>query len=137
MSYVQPTTETFKVRFPEFSSVGGALIDLVIDEAVSVVGDTWLEKDRARAQMLLVAHNLSMEGEPQRSASTLSGETPDNPQQGAISSIKVGDVDISYSNRPSQSNPGTGVIANELLKTSYGVRYLEIMKLNFRGPVAI
>ena len=137
MSYVQPTAETFKIRFPEFGSVGDALIDLVIDEAVSVVGDTWLEKDRARAQMLLVAHNLSMEGEPQRSVSTLSGETPDNPQQGAISSIKVGDVAISYSNRPSQNNPGTGAIGNELLKTSYGARYLEILKLNFRGPIAI
>lgn len=132
MSYVSPTTTVFKARYPEFSVVSDELVTLVLNESIDVVGDTWLEKDRAKAQMLLTAHTLSMEGEPARSKAISNGSNVASVQSGEVTSMKVGDVSVTYSGR-SQSSSGNnlGEITKEYLKTPYGTRYLELMKRSF------
>lgn len=129
MAYVEPTPTTFKARYPEFSAVDDALITLVIAEAVDQVGETWLERDRARAQMLLVAHTLTMEGEPGRS-STGQGAAG----TGLIKRDKVGDVETEFAG--AAASGGSADAAGYSL-TTYGREFLLLMRKNFAGPVAV
>jgi len=129
MAYVEPTAETFKARYPEFADVADALIILVIAESVDQVGEMWLERDRARAQMLWTAHTLTMEGEPGRS-STGQGAAGTGP----IKRDKVGDVETEFAGVTASS--GSGDAARYSL-THYGREFLLLMRKNFTGPVAV
>lgn len=126
MAYVPPTVDTFRIRYPEFAGVSGDLISLVLNEAIEEVGDTWIERDRAKAQMLLCAHKLSLEGEPARSTSGKGTATT-----GAIKRRKVGDVETEYAG---VSGTATGV-PSAYSGTSYGVQYWNLLKLNFPSPL--
>ncbi len=129
MAYVQPTPATFKLRFPEFAAVSVDLIQLVLQEAFDEVGDTWLERDRARAQMLLTAHKLTMEGEPGRS---VSGQG--SAGTGAVRRRKVGDVEVEF------ATPGSvvgGFAATGYTATVYGQEYLALLKKNFPSPMVV
>jgi hypothetical protein len=129
MAYQTPTPETFKARYPEFMPVSDALVQLVLDDAIGDVGDTWLEKDRARAQMLLAAHILTMEGEPGR---TTTGQS--SAGTGFVRRRKVGDVEVEF------ATPGasaSGVAATGYDATAYGQAFIRLMRLNFPGPIAI
>jgi hypothetical protein len=130
MAYVEPAAASFKIRFPEFSPVSDELIGLVLGEAINAVGSTWEEGERALAQMLLAAHSLTLEGEPGR---TLTGASAAG--SGAVKSRSVGDVKVEF------AGSGAGVISSAktlgLTDTSYGSRYLTIMRKNFSGPVAV
>lgn len=131
MSYVEPTAETFKARFPEFGGVSDALVSAVLDESFSLVGDNWHEDDRAKAQQLWTAHTLSMEGEPQRSATLADGGTVDNAQSGSVTSMKVGDVSVTYGGRSrGASASGSGSMEAEYRLTNYGARFYELMMRN-------
>lgn len=129
MAYVQPTATTFKARFPEFAPVSDALINLVLAEAVPQVGDTWLERDRARAQMLLTAHTLTLEGEPGR---TTTGQS--SAGTGMMKRRKVGDVEVEFAT-PGASADGS--VSNGFSSTSYGVEYTRLMRLNFPAAIAV
>lgn len=127
MAYVAPTPTAFKARYPEFQPVSDALVQLVLDEAISDVGDTWLEKDRARAQMLLAAHMLTMEGEPGRSTTGQgSGAT------GPVKRRKVGDVETEFAGNGASAGGGS---ASGYAATIYGQEFLSLMRKNF-PPVA-
>lgn len=129
MAYVQPTPATFKARYPEFAPVSDVLIQLVLQEAFDEVGDTWLERDRARAQMLLTAHKLTIEGEPGRS---VSGQG--SAGTGTVRRRKVGDVETEF------ATPGSGVggfAATGYTSTVYGQEYLALLKKNFPSPMVV
>lgn len=129
MAYVEPTATTFKARYPEFADVANALITLVIAESVDQVGDTWLERDRARAQMLLTAHTLTMEGEPGRS-STGQGAAG----TGQVVQDSVGDVSTTYG-KASITTASFGQAS--YASTEYGQQFLLLMRKNFAGPLAV
>jgi len=129
MAYTQPTAATFKARYPEFVPVSDALVTLVLQEAIDQVGDTWLERDRARAQMLLAAHNLTMEGEPGRS---VSGQG--SAGTGTVRRRKVGDVEVEFATPG--SNVG-GFAATGYGATTYGQQFLALLKLNFPSPLVV
>lgn len=129
MAYISPTPATFKVRFPEFVPVSDALVQMVLDEAIAAVGETWLERDRAKAQMLLAAHNLTMEGEPGR---TVSGHGAAGT--GMVRRRKVGDVETEFATPG--SNVG-GFAATGYTATTYGQQYAALMRMNFAGPVVV
>lgn len=126
MAYVAPTPTTFKARFPEFTPVSNDLIAVVLAEAIAQVGETWLERDRARAQMLLAAHTLTMEGEPGRSTSGQGGAGT-----GTVKRRKVGDVEVEFNGFGSTSSGGY----NGFGSTSYGQEFAALMRKNF-PPVA-
>lgn len=132
MSYIAPTAATFKARYPEFTNVTDALVGLVLDEAISEVSDSWCDTYRAKAQMLLTAHLLSLEGEPSRSNAIASGNISDlqNAQSGSVSSMKVGDVSVTYSGSAATTsgNAGDGGFFS---KTHYGQRFYELKRANF------
>jgi hypothetical protein len=129
MAYVQPTPTTFKARYPEFVPVSDALIGLVLTESFAAVGDTWLERDRARAQMLWTAHTLTMEGEPGR---TTTGNS--SAGTGVIKRRKVGDVEVEFATPGSSSG---GSIGNGFASTTYGQQFLALMRLNFPTALAV
>jgi hypothetical protein len=125
MAYQTPTPATFKLRYPEFAAVSDALVQLVLDDAIADVGETWVEKDRARAQMLLTAHILTMEGEPGRTEDGASGATAGT---GIVKRDKVGDVETEFAT-PSASGAGGSLSA--YASTFYGQQYLELLRRNF------
>lgn len=129
MAYIEPTPTTFKARFPEFVSVSDALVQLVLTDAIAQVGDTWVERDRARAQMLLAAHILTMEGEPGRTASGQGAAGT-----GMVRRRKVGDVETEF------AIPGAtvgGFAATGYAATIYGQQFAALMRMNFAGPIAV
>lgn len=129
MAYVTPTPTSFKARYPEFAPVSDALIQLMINDAVGEVGETWVEKDRARTQMILVAHWLTMEGEPGRTAS---GQG--SAGTGLVKRRKVGDVETEFAT-PGGSSGGSA--ASGYMLTAYGQEYLAIMRRNFPAVAVV
>jgi hypothetical protein len=122
MAYVVPDAATFKVRYPEFAPVPDALVSLVLQEAVDQVGDSWLDRDRARAQMLLAAHYLTTEGEPTR---TLTSES--SAERGQVKMEKAGDHQREYFGVTASADATDA----DLTSTEYGRRYLALLRLNF------
>lgn len=129
MAYVAPTPATFKARYPEFASVSDALVQLVLNDAIDQVGDTWFERDRARGQMLLAAHMLSMEGEPGRSR-TGNGVGITGP----VKRRKVGDVETEFAGAGSSAGGGSGSTSWYAM-SGYGQQYLLLLRQNF-PPIA-
>lgn len=128
MAYVTPTPATFKARYPEFTPVSDALVQLVLNDAIDAVGDTWFERDRARAQMLLAAHMLTVEGEPGRSTTGQgAGAT------GPVKRRKVGDVETEFAGTGGSAGDGS---ASGYAATFYGQEFLSLMRKNF-PPVAV
>ncbi|WP_272789272.1 MULTISPECIES: DUF4054 domain-containing protein [unclassified Shinella] len=140
MPYVQPNAEIFKARFPEFAPVPNTLVNTVLAEAVDAVGDTWLERDRAKAQMYLAAHLLAMEGEPGRSQGVAAGEGGGHfAVTGPVKRERVGDVEVEYAGASASSGGGSGSgssLSANYGTTSYGRLYLEFLRKNF-PPVAV
>lgn len=126
------TAAAFKSRFPEFGPVSDALIDLVLSETDATLGDKWLDRDRPVALKLLTAHKLSMEGEPERSKAIAEGRSVQNAQAGQVTSMKVGDVSVTYGGLDTQSSREDGYD-----KTPYGRRYLELMRKNFPSVLTV
>lgn len=123
MSYQVPTPATFKLRFPEMAPVSDALVGLVLAEAIASVGETWIERDRARAQMLLTAHKLVMEGEPERTATGLGIGAA-----GVVKRDKVGDVETEYAGMGSGSGAGSTLGYDQ---SAYGREFAALMRKNF------
>lgn len=130
MPYVQPTATTFKARFPEFVPVSDTLVNLVLAEATDAVGETWLERDRAKAQMYLAAHLLAMEGEPGRSTT---GQGTGSA--GPVKRFKVGDVETEFAGAGGSSGASSG--ASGYLQTQYGRMYLELLRKNFPAVAVV
>lgn len=130
MAYVPPTPSQIKTRYSEFSSVSDVLIGLMISEAGGYVSQSWVERDYQPAIMLLVCHWLTVEGELGRSnggggAAGL----------GAIKRRRVGDVETEFAGFGSSS--GGGANASEYGSTVYGLRFLELMRLNFPAVAVV
>lgn len=139
MSYTAPTVTTFKARYPEFAVVGNELLKLVLDESIAAVGDCWLERDRAKAQSLLTAHTLSMEGEPSRSVQIANGGTVNGATVGTILEMQDRDVRVKFSDKSKDisENSRLGDIAKSYMLTSYGKEYYLLMGRNVTSMVVV
>jgi len=62
MAYSQPDADALQARFPAFADVADATVDAALERARRQVDSTWLEDDRAEAEMLLAAHELTLDG---------------------------------------------------------------------------
>lgn len=132
MVYEAPTVASFKARYPEFEPVDAGLLQLVLGDAIAQVGDTWLEMDRARAQMLLTAHFLTIEGEPARSQAIASGGASGG-YSGPITKRSVGDVSTEYGAAANEAASSGGMAASTAgyETTRYGRLFLDLMRKNF------
>ena|ERR1044072_1931081 len=129
MAYVQPDVATFKARYPEFVPVSDTLVGLVLSEAYSEVGETWEDIDRARAQMLLTAHKLAMEGEPRRTTTGASVGI-----SGPLIRRRVGDVETEFAAPATSAAIGS---AAWYQATGYGKQYYMLMRKNFPAVAAV
>lgn len=132
MAYIEPTVETFKARYPEFSAVPNTLVNLVLNEAFVTVGDGWHEDDRAKAQSLLVAHSLAMEGEPQRSNALNSGGSSNPINVGPVVEMQDRDVRVKFANtlETTGRNSKLGDISQGYMQSHYGKEYYLLMCRN-------
>lgn len=130
MVYVPPTAEEVKARFPEFAPVSDTLINLLLAEAIPQVGETWVERDRKPATLYLVAHMLAMEGEPGRTT-TGTGIGVSGPMRRR----KVGDVETEFAAFGANSRGGTSATGYDA--TTYGQRFLELMRKNFPAVAVV
>lgn len=125
MIYVAPTPAIFKARHPEFAGLTDPRIQAVLDEAIPHVGEDWLERDRQPAQMYLTAHMLVMEGALLATSAQVGGVA-------GIGSVKVGDVAVTL-----KGTASGGASSSPYDQTSYGQRYLELLRRNFAGPLVV
>lgn len=130
MVYVQPTPATFKARFPEFTPVADARVQIFLSDAFIEIGSSWGD-DQARAQEYWAAHQLSMAGEPGVS----SGEGGSIALTGPIKRDKVGDVETEFVGNGTAGG-SSGDNGNYGL-TTYGQEYLRLLRLNFGGAIAV
>ncbi|WP_082519831.1 DUF4054 domain-containing protein [Rhizobium sp. Root1220] len=124
-----PNAQTFKARYPEFASVSSTLINMVLADAVDMVGESWYQRDRLKAQLLWTAHTLTMEGEPGRS-STGQGTAG----TGVVKRRKVGDVETEFATPGGSSGGGS---ASGYASTTYGQQFMALMRRNFPAVAVV
>jgi len=145
-SHNTPDVDSFKARFAVFEAVDGGLVTSIIEEMVDQLGDParWCGNSYGRAIGYLTAHSLIMEGEPERSnqiAAEAGEDVEGGAQMGAITRVKVGDVETSFDEA---TGPRGQLDAQSLRNlsgdqidyslTHYGRQYLKLRKKNFGGP---
>ena len=134
MEYIRPTVERFKTRYPEFGIVSDEIVDEVLSDSISAVGPNWLDKDRARGQLLLTAHNLSCEGEPRRSQAINNG-MPVNSSGGStgqVTEFRDRDAFVRFSDTGAnlRQNNNRGESAKAYQRTHYGEQYYKLLRKN-------
>ena len=134
MPYVVPTPAAFKARFPDFNPVADARIQIYLDDAVQDVGLSWRDDDRARGQMLLAAHLLTLQGEPTRS--TTGNGTGSLLQQGSVQTKKVGDVEKQY-NQGLANGSSSGAKSAYYAQTPYGQEFWILLRRNTYRIIAV
>lgn len=127
MPYTLPTADQFATRFPIFEDADSELVDLLIAEAAGFVDQSWQEADYQPAIMYLTAHLLATD-------SSQEGDDVGAGGDGIIASESFGGMSVSYV----RANAGNASAFNsEYATTSYGRRYLKLLKLNKPGVVSI
>lgn len=139
MPYVAPTATSFKVRFPEFTPVADALINAIIAEQEPQVGESWLERDRAPALQYLVAHLLTVQGEPGRSIELAAGGSGAMAARGPMKRRKVGDTEVEFQTSAERLGLGgiTGVDGSGYKLTMYGRQFLIYLRRNCTTMIAV
>ncbi len=119
MSYIDPTPADLKARFAIFSSVDDAVVQTAIDEAGRRVDQTWPEEDFTLAKMLYAAHTLTLDGLGSGREAKMAG----------MKSVQIGQLQFQ------RALPDNATLGG-LESTSFGLRFLELARLNFSGGSA-
>lgn len=130
MPYVAPTVADLKTRYAEFTQVPDAQLQLALDDAANRVDLTWREADFQQAQLLYAAHVLTLQGlgtsrEAKFAALSAAG----------ISQIKISSLSLSMAKEGTYARNSTR--AGELASTTYGVQFLELVRLNFPAVLVV
>lgn len=112
MAYTLPTAAALKTRYPAFSAVADATVDVAIADAALRIDETWPENQYQPGIMELAAHFLSVQGLGSGTEAALAG----------IKSLSVGSLSLT-----SASDGGMGSYKS----TSYGREYLQRVRLLF------
>lgn len=126
MAYEAPTIDEFKARFaPVFDAVQDAQITAAIARGLRNVDATWAVDDYAEGVMLYAAYWLTAQGiGASADASNASGS------MSGFSEIRSGQLTLKRkTNAEIGGNDGSLMASN-----IYGRLYLDLMRLNKRGP---
>jgi hypothetical protein len=123
--YDIPTTDEFFTRFPIFEDADEDTIAAFIQEASGHVDTGWRDVDYKPAIMYLAAHLYATDN------SEAGSEVEIGPSQGAVQSENFGPMSVSYA-----SKSGTLSDSEEFGGTSYGRRFLSLLRLN-QPPVVV
>lgn len=127
MAYTPPTYEEFIARFPIFDNQvtwPQAMVEAVIVEATNNIDETWIEADYKPAIMYQTAHILSIDNAAE-------GQVPSVGPQTFLSSESFAGMSQSFS----MVQGGTLGSSEIWGSTSYGRRYLDLLRKNKGGPV--
>lgn len=127
MPYTAPTAADLKTRFPEFDTIADAMIEAIISENAATMSTSWLEDDYTAAYLSLVAHCLTVEGEPGRSAGVAGAAS------GPIKRVKVGDVETEFASAGVVQSAATYGLSD----TPYGQRFLRLRHKSFPATMLI
>ena len=112
-----PTVTSMRLKFPPIASASDSDIAFAIEEAgVSIDKFSWLANEDALAQSYLAAHYLML------AISTAESATGEQTVAETI-----GRISIRFAARPQPSEGDPG----DFVSTPYGVRFLELCRLNF------
>jgi hypothetical protein len=126
MTYTLPTAAEFLARFPAFGELDEDYVTALLTEASRYVDDTWLtQADYTSGALYAAAHLIATDN-------ALEGEAVDTGDR-SIQSESWGSMSVSYGKDGSAG--GTTLAAFN--STGYGRRFLEIVRLNKPGVVAI
>jgi len=117
MAYTAPSAADLKARFPAFSAVDDTVVDSALGEAARKVDETWTEADFAQARMYYAAHVMTLDGLGTSREAKLLG----------FKRIKVGSLEL--------ERGGDGSVAGDLASTTYGKRFLDLVRCNFGGGI--
>ena len=130
MPYVAPTVDDLKTRYPEFKDVVTETLQSALDEAATRVDRSWREADFQPAQLLYAAHTLTLAGQGTSREAKFAGLSA-----AGISQIKISSLSLSMAKEGTYArNPSR---AGELTSTSYGVRFLDLMRVNFPAVLVV
>lgn len=127
MSYVVPTASDLVARFPSFAAVSGPVIASAITEAQTRVDQTWLPGDFTIAIMLLAAHTMTLDG-------LGTGAEAATAAAGALGFQSMRSGSLGLDRRQSSARPQD---ASMLAETSYGRRFLALLKVNQPAVAAV
>lgn len=127
MPYTTPTYADFITRFPVFDNVAKwpqATVEAVLAECANNIDTSWYEQDYQPAIMNMTAHILTMEA-------NASATSPSSGPDMVLTSESFAGMSRSYAKISDGS-----LSQNEIWGgTSYGRRYLDLVKKNKPGPV--
>ncbi|QIG73250.1 putative structural protein [Rhizobium phage RHph_N17] len=127
MAWTAPTPAEFKTRFPVFASVDDATVQMILDEAVAEVGETWIEAYRTPGVLYLAAHLLASQGLGYSAGSGGAAVT------GAIKRRKVGDVETEFAGVAGGGNGDFYGYAS----TIYGQQFMRLLRKNFPAVAVV
>jgi hypothetical protein len=133
VAYTPPSVAVFRARYPEFAAVPDATVEAVLTDAIAEVGTLWIEDDRKPAQLALTAHWLVGQGVLGGIVAAGGGAVQ---TAGPVASVKVGDVETTFAKASGGSSGGSSGSLSDYLTTSYGQRFLALLRRSF-PPVAI
>ncbi len=125
MPYIAPSVADFQSRFPRFAATGPVAVQSALDEGARSVDETWTEGDFAMGRMLYAAHVLTLEGFGEGAESQAMAQG-----MGVYSSMTSGSLSLT---RAGGSSSGGGGMASGFGSTSYGLRFLALLRRNFAG----
>lgn len=120
MSYVVPTAADLVARFPSFAAVPASTISNAIAEAQTRVDQSWLPGDFTIAIMLLAAHTMTLDG-------LGAGAEAATAAAGALGFQSMRSGGLGLDRKPSA---GAGQNGSLLAETTYGRRFLALLKVN-------
>ena len=113
MAFTDPTPSDLTRRFPVFDAVETDVINTALNEAASLVDDTWVsEADHRLGKMLVAAHVLTSDGH----GATVEAELA---QAGHLSLMRSGSLTVQSA--PARSDAW-------LATTSFGRRFLALRR---------
>jgi hypothetical protein len=138
---IPPTLAEFRARFPEFSEIPDATVQIAISDATCFADGTWIDSEYCKnckvAIALLAAHFLASQ---LIMASTLPNVAP-LPDGGfviaggEVTSLRFETMSVGFSPSKASGGGGGGGTASggeycDFCMTPYGSRYLDMLKVN-------
>lgn len=120
--FVDPTAAELKAAFSRFADVGDPTVEFWLARARRSVDTSWTADDYGMGQMLLAAHYLTLEGYGTGAEAEIAGGG-----LAGMKSVKSGNFSFT------KDEAGSSVAAGSFDSTSYGTRWLELLKQNKAG----
>jgi hypothetical protein len=133
VAFVAPGIEDFLDRFPEFTDEDPDYLQTLVNEALQIVGPTWIEGLRAEAILHYVAHAILVRNVTNPTSGVTGAAT-----SGPIVRETVGPLSVMYKGYSRGGDSAGGAAADTGFdSTPYGKRFLEIRRISFPAVLVI